>query len=218
MTTTLKTWLKLKQGLENLVESENLEDAISKLQFYRTAHIDLFEDLGESHSIADICKGESYQCLCGQQHLKLLHIFDVDGKEDRYIIGSSCIDHITRLSDEYEDNQELLEKIGDISICCIKGEYEQKRKACLRCGEMKIRKGYEYKKPFRKDFCGDCITNEGYFRCVDCKYGRFGVEKDYQGNYKTLCKRCWCLRRDGGRFRIPCKRKPKEPSRKSIDT
>jgi ribosomal protein L32 len=197
MTTTLKTWIKLKEGLESLVDSGTIEEAIEKLEFYTTANVNLMENWEHDNTISEICIGghDNYKCLCGKQHLKLLHIFNVEGREDKYIIGSSCIDHIRRLREEYEDNLELLEKIGDISICCIKGEYDQKHKACLRCGEMKIRKGYEYKKPFKKDFCGDCITNEGYFRCMDCKYGRFGVEKDYQGNYKTLCKRCWYIRR-----------------------
>ena len=203
MTTTLKTWVKLKEGLESLVDSGTLEEAIEKLDFHTTANVNLLENLSEDSNISGVCKGEttdSYKCLCGKQHLKLLHIFNVDGKEDRYIIGSSCIDHIRRLREEYKDNQELLDKISEISGYCLQGEYDVKRKACVRCGKRTIRLGYEYKQKLRKEFCTDCLTKGDLLRCMDCRYRPVEIEKDYKGDYKTLCKRCWCLRRNGGCF------------------
>jgi hypothetical protein len=197
MTTTLKTWIKLKEGLESLVDSGTLEEAIEKLEFYTTANVNLMENWEHDNTISEICIGghDNYKCLCGKQHLKLLHIFNVDGREDKYIIGSSCIDHIRRLREEYEDNQELMDKICEISGFCLHGEYALKHKACLRCGERAIRIGYDYKQKLRKDFCSDCLTKGDMLRCMDCRYRSIQIEKDYKGCYKRLCKRCWCMRR-----------------------
>jgi hypothetical protein len=208
------TFFELMLGLKNIEENKDFEKSILKLDFkelyiWNEDEEDL-DVVADNFNITDKCldNGDSFMCMCGQKHLTNLYIFshiDLDDNET-LIIGSSCISQIKILQKLYKKNIEIRNKIEALGIVidiatarsnAIKRE--NKKIECARCFDKCITKNYEYKFPFMKIYCRECLIGhkKEYIKCKGkddignrCVNVRKAGQKDWKGAYMSLCYSC----------------------------
>jgi hypothetical protein len=192
-----RTFIPLKNTLESLVEDRDLLTSVMKLEHIRMVEFDEDEDNAQQvayiNCIHDLNrrKEESFNCACGKNHLKNLHLFKHENCDQHIVIGSTCIRQIVQLKKIYSTNQELCSKLDKLLGDLKTAEKVLTHKQCKTCKDLCIRKDKKSEDMIENHLCKNCYNKkEQVIRCKDCRIW-IEVGYDYRGCVKRRCFPCW---------------------------
>jgi hypothetical protein len=200
------TLYTFKAQMENIGGGDFLS-SLMKLSYDQMViydkHTDCVDDIQSSNNIADINIKETanvdkcFMCLCGKSHLHNLHIFNHNDCEQKLVIGSTCIKQVEKLKDAYIENAELCQKLDVIITSLKSNEKLLTHKPCYKCGDLVIKKNYQYQKPHMMNYCKDCLCgkDKNFIHCSTCHIKVIPASQPInswtQGKFKIDCGRCW---------------------------
>lgn len=178
----------LKLDYDDMVVYDKDEDNVDDTQICN--HID-------DRNVKD-CKDEkAFVCLCGKTHLKNLHLFTHEDCDKKLVIGSSCITQVEQLKDAYKSNKDLVLKLEGIIKKLKTSEKLLTHNPCKKCGDVCIKKNYEYKNPHQKNYCKDCLCGKSkcWIHCKTCYIKVLPASQPLnswtKGKFKEDCGKCW---------------------------